>query len=43
MTDDTPTITNLPSASSYIRPSDPTTVLDVDWGLLAETLERLVT
>jgi hypothetical protein len=40
MSDDTPDFTDLAPASGYLLPADPTTVLDIDWGLLAETLER---
>jgi hypothetical protein len=39
MSDDTFDFTELAPASGYLLPANPTTVLDIDWGLLAETLE----
>ena len=43
MSDNTLDFTDLPPATGYLLPSDPISVLDIDWGLLAKTLARPAT
>ena len=40
MSDDPFDVTSMPIVCGYLLPGDPATVLDINYALLAETLER---